>query len=165
MESLREWWRGRAERERAVLLGGGVALFLMVLYAFVWDPVRTEHERLREALPALRAKAAQFDANVQEVERLGRRGGEARASGGGAAAVESAAERAGIRARIKSIEEGPAARVQVTLDALPYEVLVRWIADVAGSAGLAVDSVELRSGGTPGIVTVPALVFKGTGGA
>jgi general secretion pathway protein M len=165
MESLREWWKGRAERERVVLLGGGAALLLLLLYAFVWDPISTEHGRLRESLPALRAKAAQFEADVQEVERLGRRSGEGRAAGGGPAAVESAADRAGIRARIKSIDEAPGARVQVTLDALPYEALVRWIADVAASAGLTVDSVELRSGGAPGVVTVPALVFKGTGGA
>jgi general secretion pathway protein M len=165
MDSLREWWRGRAERERAVLLVGGAALLLMLLYAFVWDPVRTEHERLRESLPALRAKAAQFEADVRDIERLGGRGGQARVPGGGPAAVESAAERAGIRARIKSIDEGPGARVQVTLDALPYDALVRWIADIASSAGLTVDSAEVRSGGAPGMVTVPAMVFKATGGA
>lgn len=165
MESLREWWKARAERERVVLLGGGAALLLLLLYAFVWDPISTEHGRLRESLPALRATAAKFEADVQEVERLGRRGGEARSAGRGPAALEAAADRAGIRARIKSIEEGAGARLQVTLDVLPYEALVQWIADVGASAGLTVDSMELRSGGAPGVVAVPTLVFKGTGGA
>jgi general secretion pathway protein M len=164
MDSLRTMWHARTPRERFALMLAGVVIAVFLLYSFVWEPVRAERTRLRESLPELRAQAARFAIDAAEVRRLRASAhGQPQSSAGGPTAVEAAAEQIGVRASITSITEVPGGRLQVALEPVPYEVLVRWIGELARSAGLAVESVQLRPGPKPGLVMVESLVFKGAG--
>jgi general secretion pathway protein M len=163
MDSLRTMWHARTPRERFALTVAGVVIAVFLLYSFVWEPVRAERSRLRESLPQLRAQAARFATDAAEVTRLRASTRGQPQSAGGPAAVEAAADQIGVRASITSITEAPGGRLQVALEPLPYEALVRWIGELARSAGLAVESVQLRPGPKPGLVVVESLVFKGAG--
>jgi len=163
MESLRAAWHARNTRDRIVLKAGACAVALLLFYAFVWEPARTEQERLRQSLPRLREQAAQFAADAAEAKRL-RSLGLAKAGGSGTpATVEAAAERTGLRASIKSITEAPGGRLRIALDPVPYGAWVRWIGELSGSAGFTVESVQLRAGAAPGTVIVEKLEVIGAG--
>jgi general secretion pathway protein M len=163
MDSLRTMWHARTPRERFALTVAGVVIAVFLLYSFVWEPVRAERSRLRESLPQLRAQAARFAIDAAEVRRLRASAHGQPQSLGGPAAVEAAADQIGVRASITSITEVPGGRLQVALEPLPYEALVRWIGELARSTGLVVESAELRPGPKPGLVMVESLVFKGAG--
>jgi type II secretory pathway component PulM len=164
VDALRAAWRGRTHRERTALACGGLAVVLLLLYAFVWEPLRAEQKRLRAALPALRVQAAQFAVDAAEARRL--RGGNHAASTSEAprSAIESAAATVGLRPRIKSVAEGADGRFQVAVEPMPYDALVRWIGTLTSGAGVTLESVQLRPGATSGTVIVDALVLKRRGG-
>lgn len=163
MDSLRAAWQERTLRDRFALALGAAVVAVLLLYAFVWEPVRVDHKRLRESVPQLRAQAVQFATDAAEAQRLRDVGLRHPGGANTPASLEAAADRTGMRARIKSITEVSGGRVQVVLEPVPYEALVRWIGELTGSAGFAVESVQLRPGPAPGIVLVQTLVLKGAG--
>lgn len=164
VSALRQWLDGLSPRDRNVLIAGSAVLLVLLLYAFVWDPLQMDHARLRESIPGLRAQATRFDALAGEAERL-RGSARGAAAPAGPAAIEAAADRTGVRASIKSIEQQSGGKVQVAIEGVGYDALLAWIADVASSAGMSVDSIQVQRGAAPGAVSVPSLVFKGWGGA
>lgn len=163
MDALRAAWQARRPRERAALVFGGVLVAALLLYGFAWEPLRAEHKRLREFLPQLRAQSAQFAADAAEAGRLRRTQQTISRTENARASVEAAAVESGVRPRIRSVKEVAAGRLQVAVEPVPYEGLIRWIGLLASGAGITVESVQLRPGPTPGTVLVDTLVLKGSG--
>ena len=69
-ERWREWWQARNTRERALIAGGGGALAVALLWAYVWVPLEADRFRLTATLPTLRTQAQQLALQAGEVERL-----------------------------------------------------------------------------------------------
>jgi general secretion pathway protein M len=163
LERWREWWQGRDARERALIVMGGAALGVALLWAYVWVPLEADRLRLVAALPTLRAQAQQLTLQAADVERL-RAAGRSR---GGAApsqpAIEEALKGAGLGAGVTGVVMLGGGRVQVNLGVVPFDVLVRAIAQLAESHGLAVETIALKAAGEPGKVRVETLVLQGAG--
>jgi general secretion pathway protein M len=157
IERAREWWRARAPRERLVYGLGAGALVVASLWAYVWLPVQSDRVRLAVAVPKLRAQMAETVRESAEVERL-----RAAARGRGAVpqgAIEEAMKAAGFGdayAGVSSLGEG---RVQVNLRAVPFDQLMRTLAALGESHGVAVESAALKAAGE-GRVQVELLVLR-----
>jgi type II secretory pathway component PulM len=157
IERAREWWRARAPRERLVYGLGAGALVVASLWAYVWLPVQNDRAQLAVAVPKLRAQMAETVRESAEVERL-----RAAARGRGAVpqgAIEEAMKAAGFGdayAGVSSLGEG---RVQVNLRAVPFDQLMRTLAALGESHGIAVESAALKAAGE-GRVQVELLVLR-----
>jgi general secretion pathway protein M len=163
MTTLRAVWYARNPRERMALGTGTIALALMLMYALVWEPVRAEQKRLRESLPLLRAQAAQLAADVAEAKRLRDLAQAQVDPSNPRAALAAVADRAGVRPSITSITEASPGRVQLVLDPLAYEALVRWIGELTRTPGFAVETLILGRARASGTVLVQTLVLKRIG--
>jgi type II secretory pathway component PulM len=112
-------------------------------------------------VPKLRAQAAETVRESAEVERL-----RAAARGRGAVpqgAIEDAMKAAGFGdayAGVSSLGEG---RVQVNLRTVPFDELVRALAALGESHGVAVETAALRAAGE-GKVQVESLVLRAARG-
>jgi type II secretory pathway component PulM len=161
IERAREWWRARAPRERLVYGLGAGALLVASLWAYVWLPVQDDRARLAAAVPKLKREAAETVRESAEVERL-----RAAARGRGAVpqtAIEAAMKSAGFGdayAGVSSLGEG---RVQVNLRTVPFDELVRALAALGESHGVAVETAALRAAGE-GKVQVESLVLRAARG-
>jgi type II secretory pathway component PulM len=157
IERAREWWLARAPRERLVYGLGAGALVVASLWAYVWLPVQSDRARLAVAVPKLRAQMAETVRESAEVERH-----RAAARGRGAVpqgAIEEAMKAAGFGdayAGVSSLGEG---RVQVNLRAVPFDQLMRTLAALGESHGVAVESAALKAAGE-GRVQVELLVLR-----
>lgn len=161
LERLREWWLARNTRERALIASGGGALVVAVLWAYVWAPLEADRVRLAAAMPTLRAQAQQVALQAADVERLR---AAARARGNAAPsqpAIEETLRTAGLGAGVTGVAMLGGGRVQVNLGMVPFDALVRAIAQLTESHGLAVETVALKATGEPGMVRVEALVLQG----
>ncbi|HXI37762.1 MAG TPA: type II secretion system protein GspM, partial [Burkholderiales bacterium] len=67
---LREFWSERAPRERALLAGGAIAVALVALYLFVWQPGLAAGQRLAATLPRLRAQVELMRTQQSEIAAL-----------------------------------------------------------------------------------------------
>jgi len=161
---LREWWEARAPRERAII-GAGVALLaLAIAWAFVWEPIVADRARLIDVMPRLRAQAAQVAAQGAEVDQL-------RAAARGRppvaapqSVVEEAVKGAGLASSLAGVTALAEGRVQIALRPVPFDTLVRVVAQLGEARGMAVESMVLRASGEPGRVQVDNLVLRGPRG-
>ena len=160
-ERWREWWQARNTRERTLIVGGGGALAVALLWAYIWVPLEADRFRLTATLPTLRTQAQQLALHAGDVERLR---ASVRARGGAAqsqSAIEHTLKGAGVGTGVVSIAMLGGGRVQVDLGVVPFDTLVGVIAQLAESHGLAVETIALKAAGEPGKVRVETLVLQG----
>jgi len=69
-ETALSWWRQLAPRERQLVSWGGTGLLAALCYAYLWQPITVERNKLRASLPQLRVNAAQMQRQAEEVNQL-----------------------------------------------------------------------------------------------
>lgn len=64
------WWRQLAPRERQFISWSGVSLLVALSYAYLWQPLSTERDKLRSSLPQMRTDAAGMASEAAEAGNL-----------------------------------------------------------------------------------------------
>ncbi len=145
---MRAWFDNLQPRERWILIAGIVVTIGVVLWAGVLRP--------------LRAQSASLQAAVESKQRLlldlGRLGASAPARPPGTQSpdqtlvvvVDSTAQAHGLRIT-RSRPNGPSG-VEVTLQAVPFDVLVAWLMTLHGTYAVDVESAQLSTARQQGLV-------------
>ena len=145
---MRAWFDSLQRRERWILIAGVVVTIGVVLWAGVLRP--------------LRAQSATLQAAVESKQRLlvdlGRLGASSPAARPGAqpsdqtlvVVVDSTAQAHGLRIT-RSRPNGPSG-VEVTLQAVPFDVLVAWLMTLHGTYAVDVESAQLSTARQQGLV-------------
>jgi general secretion pathway protein M len=68
--TLSEFWEARTPREKTLLMWGGLALALVVVYLVLWAPAYEGRARLRASLPAMQRQLATMTAQANEARAL-----------------------------------------------------------------------------------------------
>jgi general secretion pathway protein M len=68
--SLSEFWEVRTPREKTLLMWGGLALGLVLVYLVLWAPAYEGRARLRESLPAMQRQLATMTAQANDARSL-----------------------------------------------------------------------------------------------
>jgi general secretion pathway protein M len=151
-QELRELWNKLAPGERRLAMVGGGALGLILVYALLWLPVQKELARLRVNVPDERAQLQRMRAQAAAIKPLRARNVSAPAPGSLLAVVEQSATARGMRSFVTRMEADGSAGVQLTLDAVPFNSLISWLADLQDSYSLLVDSASMDAHSTLGTV-------------
>lgn len=159
MQQLLEYWRTRTYREQLILGIGGITTIVLLLYLLVWDPIQSDRQRLLRDLPKMRAQADQFRRDAEEAETLRARARSRNATQSLPATIEASAKQAQLTGVTKSVQAMGNDRAQVSGATVSFDGLVRWMAMVAQSEGIAVDSLQ-ASAGEPGRIQIESLVLK-----
>ncbi|MEO8465233.1 MAG: type II secretion system protein GspM [Gammaproteobacteria bacterium] len=145
---MRAWFTNLQPRERWILIAGVVVVLGVVLWAGVLRP--------------LRAQSATLQASVASKQRLlldlGRVGASAPGRDPGTSApeqtlvvvVDSTAQVHGLRIA-RSRPSGPSG-VEVTLQGVPFDVLVAWLMTLHGTYAVDVESAQLSTARQQGLV-------------
>jgi general secretion pathway protein M len=64
------FWEGRTEREKTLILWGGVVLGVLIAWSVLWTPAQDGRAHLRDTLPAMQRQLAQMNAQAEEARRL-----------------------------------------------------------------------------------------------
>jgi general secretion pathway protein M len=161
VEQLREWWRARNARERWLIGGGGTLLLVAVLWAYVWAPIASERARLIASLPALRVQAQHVAQQAAEVARLRTAVRSRTESGPPQRTIEDAMNAAGFAEGFAGVAALGGGRFQVNLGVVPFDALLRVVAQLAEGHGFAVETIALKSTNEAGKVRVESLVLQG----
>jgi general secretion pathway protein M len=65
-----EFWSARTQREKTILMWGGVALAIALVYLVLWAPAYEGRARLRDTLPGMQRQLAQMTAQANEARSL-----------------------------------------------------------------------------------------------
>lgn len=152
LNPLREQWNKLAPSERRLATIGGVLLGMALLYTLLWLPVQKELTRLRVSVPEERAQLQRMRAQAASIKPLRARSGAKPAPGTLLSVIEQSASARGLRGFVTRMEADGGTGVQLTLDAVPFNSLLSWLADLQDSHSLLVESTSLDAHTAPGTV-------------
>ena len=121
------FWDARNEREKHLMIWGGVVLAIVIGWSVLWEPAAEGRAQLRESLPALQRQLAQMTAQADEARSLS--GAAASVAPGGMAlknAIQSSLTDHGLTgAQVKMI----GTTVQVQLKNASFSSWAGWVDD------------------------------------
>lgn len=163
LERVRAWWATLAPREQRVLLGGAVALGLAVLYLGVYEPLVQARRDRMQALEDARALATMLETLAVEVQRnRSTSGGATVGAGQSLLSVVDQSRRAGplaSKAPSRLQPEGDTT-VRIWLEDVPFDALLRWLADLQLRYGVRVDTADIERESGPGLVNARITLMR-----
>lgn len=145
MNALQRFWQGRAPRERAMLVRGGVALVLIVLWFGAWEPLRdarnTWRERvatadadiawMRAVAPQVASRAASSPAGTRDTRSL-------------LARADASARDAGLGGALLRVEPVSQGQVRVYFEDVDFDALMRWVETLSERHGTRVSEMGVQ---------------------
>ena len=139
--------------ERVRRLASALAVFFgaVLFYLLVWTPVEGGLARARSRLVSVQAQLARVQEQAARAASM-RAAPRVTLPANPAAAVGQAAERQGLRERLKRTDAEGANAVRVQIEDAPFAALMAWLAELQQQSGLRAESATLDRGANPGTV-------------
>jgi len=157
---MKAWFESLAQRERNIVVAGGVLALLIVAWTFVWAPLRDGALELDGSV----SEKHQLLANLRRVESLGGPG----AAGTSVAPTQSLVllvdqtHRAhGLAGTLSRNQPDGGDGIRVTFQSASFDELVSWLGALQQSYGVLVESASFDGTNQQGIVSA-TLVLRRT---
>jgi general secretion pathway protein M len=154
LQRLRELWNERAPRERMLLAGGALAIGLVALYLFLWQPGLAASQRLAATLPKLRAQVELMRAQQSEIAVLRKsaapQGGDLRIG------LQSSVGRAPFAKSVQRIDAASGERATVLVASADFDEWLRWVTEAQREAGARLERCRVSALDAPGLVRAEA---------
>lgn len=161
MSALTESLAGLSPRERLMVVAGGVAALVIVLYSLVWQPWQTEVERLRSQVPQKEQTLAWMQAQAAQIESLRGKSADASAPSGLPllTLVERSANRVEMRDAISRMSPGDEEdQVRVWMDNVAFDRWLLWV-DALSTSGIDITEVNIDRS-TENLVSIRATLQR-----
>jgi general secretion pathway protein M len=154
VDEARSRYNKLAPRERVIVLVGSVVVLLTVLYLGVIEPVITAHTNRIAALASSRATAAQLEAASAAVAGAGPKSGTAQAGRGMSllAAIDQSTRAGTLGKAPASMQPEGDHEVKVRFEDVPFDSLVRWMAELQTKYGVSVQALDIEAQSGAGLV-------------
>ena len=141
-QQWREFWQARNARERMILSYGGMFLALALIYGMLWLPISEQRKKLSQTLPQLRAQAAQFRLDAQQVDALKANTGAAPGGINAKSAVESGLQASGLRDKVSAIDRVDDQRLRVTYNGVAFDALLGFLEAMQSEHRMRVETLQ-----------------------
>ncbi len=152
------WYARLSERERRIVLFGGIAGGILLLLAIIL-PLSRNIAQARQRVTNKQADLAFIQNAVPQLAGAGPGMGAAATSENLVVLIDSSARESGLGKSLSSSQPTPDKGLRVRLDHVPFDALVAWLARLSQSHGVSVESAEIESAGEAGFVNA-GLVLK-----
>jgi len=141
MNALQQWFAGLNPRERLIVSGGGIALLLILVFLFVWEPLVAEKKQLQTSIKAQQSLYEWLQRSADEARRLQGSVPRNKISAGSMRTVINQTVKRGLPgANIKRVNASKR-NVQVSIEQVGFDDLVRWLANLQQNNGIYVESL------------------------
>ncbi|KLV06124.1 MULTISPECIES: type II secretion system protein M [Photobacterium] len=153
---MKAWWNGLSLREQRLVLGGGIALFIAILYWGIWQPMANSAANAETHLQRERQLLSWVSQKADEIVALrGTSGSTGSVSDKGLNQVINETTR---RFQIEVIRMQPRSEaVQVWVKPVPFNTLVNWLAFLRDEHGIDTQFLDVTKTDRTGMVEVNRL--------
>jgi general secretion pathway protein M len=154
---MRAWFENLAERERRMVAIGAIVVGVLLLSALLLSLNRSV-TGARARVAAKQGDLTFIQAAMPELAAAGP-GGDAATGESLVVLIDGSARESGLGKSLSSSQPTPDKGLRIRLDKVPFDALVAWLARLAQSHGVHVESAEIESAGEAGLVNA-GLVLK-----
>lgn len=162
LEPVLVLWRGLQPRERLLVTTAAAFLLAVLVYTLAWSPLQSSLAQLRVSVPKEHEQLVWMRAQAAQVQRMRPRAPGARASGGLLSFIEQSAQAYGVKTGLKRVEPDGANGARVAFDSVPFDSLLRWLANLQQQGAVRVENATLEPLPAQGMVNA-RLVLRGAG--
>lgn len=163
---MKDWFDNLEQREKRTLIGGGVALAILMVYFLVWDPFINGMVRLEKNIDSQRQSLSWMRDSAQEAKQLKtqNRSLPAGADSGQSilAVIDRTAKAAKLGGSVKRIRPDGKTKAQVWLEDAPFNDLIPWLEQLQKRQGIYLETSVIEKQAKSGLVSA-RLVFAGAG--
>jgi general secretion pathway protein M len=161
---MREWFDSLAPRERLMVVGGAVAVGLMLFWGLVLAPLGSSVTKLADRVEAKRDLIVWMQQVAPRIKSAGPGGEPGGSDGEGSLVVliDRSARSAGLGGALTRNQPVGEDGIRVQLRDASFDSLTRWLVQLKTGSGLALDSASIERGGADGTVNA-SLVLRQPG--
>lgn len=150
---LKDWFESLEPRERLTLLAGAGLLTLILLWVVLVGPLYAAADKRKEQLTTMQANLIRASELSAEISSHGATGPARSVQGQNQSlmiVLERSARGAGLQ--INRSQPVDADSVRVRFENAPFDSVVRWLAQLASSYSVQVDTASMERRDTPGMI-------------
>jgi general secretion pathway protein M len=143
--NAKQFWANLQPRERHTLLGGGIALALLLVYALLVDPLQRGLERLELSVETQQQSLEWMQQAAAEVRQLQTSSPGAKPVSGQSlmSVIDASARSVGLSGAIKQLRpEGQG--VKVRLEGAAFDDMLRWLGQLNTKQGIPVGGLVME---------------------
>lgn len=159
-ETAISWWRQLAPRERQLISWGATGLLAALCYAYLWQPITVERNKLRTSLPQLRVNAAQMQRQAEEVSQLKTTVIPAPHNEAIKSAISQAANESGFDSKTLQVNLLNENRANIALAAVSFDAWTNLVANLQ-KKGMRLESCTVEALPEQGMASVQGVVTTG----
>lgn len=156
---MRAWYGNLSERDRRIVNIGGVVVIILVILGMVL-PLNRNIAQARQRIVAKQGDLAFIQSAIPQLSAAGPAGNVA----GGQdliVLVDSSARESGLGKSLSSSQPTGENGLRVRLERVAFDGLVAWLARLAQSHGVSVESAEIEFAGQAGLVNAGLVLRTG----
>jgi len=156
---VRSWFDNLEQRERLVLSAGAVVTCLIIIWAFVWTPLRSGASDLDAAV----AEKQLLLTTLQRARALGNSGGQGPVTGATQSLVvlvDQTHRAHGLAGTLQRNQPDGPDGIRVTFQAAAFDSLMDWLVVLQRSHGVAVESANFDGSRQAGIVSATLVLRR-----
>jgi general secretion pathway protein M len=159
-ERLLAWWSGLQQRERWIIAGGAVVVAATMVFLVV-DPLFSGVSERAARVTEKEAALAWMQRSAASLPRAGTTGGPPPATP--VLVINRTVQAAGLGAYLKQAQpSGQDERtVRAQFEAVPFDRLLQWLAQLGGEHGLRIESAQFDPSGRPGAIDARLSLERG----
>lgn len=154
-QQIQNWWAGLAVREQRLVAIAAAVLAVGALYWLIWQPLQQGYATKQAALSQAQLQLAKLQQALPQLQQAGASQG--RVGGSLAQIVSNSSRSYNIRvSRMQPQNE----QLQLVLEDVPFEQLLRWLAQLQSTNGVKLVSLDVANTDSSGIVRVRRMVIE-----
>ena len=155
---MRTWYYKLAERERRMVLAGGIAAMVLLVLAIVL-PLNRNISQSRLRVTTKQGDLAFIQNAVPQLAAAGPGIGAAATGESLVVLIDSSARESGLGKSLTNSQPTGDKGLRIRLDRVAFDSMVAWLARLSQQHGVRVESAEIESAGEAGLVNA-GLVLK-----
>lgn len=156
MNKFRLWWDARSTREQLYLVIGGIVALFLILYLGLIAPINSAVVYLQTTVQRQQALVQWLMPRVPVLQRLTSSSSVAQpvTATNLLATVDTRLKQTQFARSVTEISQSDASSVRVTLNAVPFDDLLQWLAQQWQQSRIAVSQIDVQKTGDAGLAKV-----------
>ncbi len=163
---MKAWWLTKTQREQLMLIAAAAVILLFLIYILAWQPFSQAVEQKRLLVGSQQTTLDWMEQTLPEIQSLrGQQNRQTKTSNEALLTlVDRTAKQRQLRQQIQRIKPQGDDTVQLWVEQVAFDTLLKWLGELSLQYGIAVDSLNIDRQDLPGIVNAK-LVLQRSGGA
>jgi type II secretory pathway component PulM len=160
MNKLLLWWDARSVREQLYLAVGTVIAVFLIIYLALIAPINSAVSNLQIQVQQQQALAQWLTPRVPVLQRLSAKSVTAQpvTAANLLATVDTRLKQSQFAKSVAEISQSDASSVRITLNAVPFDDLLLWLAQQWQQSRIAVQQIDVQRSGDAGLAKVTVLL-------